>query len=132
MPSPVVIPRGSVIVEGDGAPRSARRMINRLRISVEGRGGSVEYDAAVKGRDHARAALSHRAIPDLEASTVFLFPIAIEVDQHVDPAFKVHDRVVIEIRVNTQMAAVRNLVESRAKEVRIGNQPFYAREILQK
>src|SRR5262249_8347006 len=82
--------------------------------------------------ENARRGLLHAAVPQLEVSSVFLLPVPVEVDEHVDSAVEAKLFVPIEVGVNLEKSSPQNLVEATAKKVRIGNETADAGDSLER
>src|SRR2546421_2493813 len=115
-------PSVRVVVQREGLAAHSVRAGQRLRVSVVREIRGVEDDAPVEhGKDPLLAGL-HIPTPELEVSAVLLLPIAIQVEQEVDPSIEIQAPVVIEIGVDLEEPPARDLVQPTPGEVRVSDE----------
>ena len=96
---------------------------------MKGIGGGIENDASVENGNNPYHTALHLRVPKLKAASVLFLPISVKINESVHPTFQVHLRVIIEVRVNVQIATLNQFMEAAADEVRIGYQPIDPGEI---
>jgi len=130
--APRGVPRSSVVVQRDGSARQSGRMIDRLRVAVKRSRRGIENNASVEDRFDAKAAFAHRLIPDFEISSVFLFPLFVQVDQNVETTLKLQLRVTVEIGMDVEVTSLVDLMKAPASKVGVRNQTRDASQIFEK
>src|ERR1043166_1773519 len=91
-------------------------------MAVVGEIRRAEDHAPIEDRKHAAFALCHLAVPELEMTSVLLFPLAIQIDDDVEATVELQLLVPVEICVDLEEAAGHNLVQTAALIVGIGNE----------
>src|SRR5688500_9352606 len=76
----------AVVVEGDRLAAHPLRAGERLRVAVEGEVGGAEHHRPVVERQDLVLAALDVAVPEFEMPAVLLLPIAVQVDQEIEPA----------------------------------------------
>jgi hypothetical protein len=105
-------------------------VLNRLRVAVVAQGRGVEYDAAVEEWHIGLDTLRHLYIPEFKLTAVGVFPVSIQVDEHIDATLKIHRDVMIEVRMNRKVSTLSNLMEAAAEKVGVRDKAFDARNVL--
>src|SRR5215203_2023812 len=124
----LVRPAIRVVVERNRLARPPLGTGERLRMAVEREIRGAEDHRPVEDGQHLLLAAGHVPVPQLQMAAVLLLPILVQVDQQVQTAVQLEQRVPVEIHVDFQEAAGLDLVRPGPAVVRIGDQPFDAGE----
>src|ERR1700719_3071161 len=99
-------------------------MAHPNRVAVKRSRAGIENDAGVEGRHYSLTASAHLLIPDFETSAVFLVPILVQIDKHVNSPLETDSRVEIKISMYIEMPSVVHLVEAGTGKIWVGDQAF--------
>ena len=121
-----------VVVGREGFARTIRRATERSGMTMIGETGGAEDGAAVEDRQDLLLGLRHLAIPELEVTTVLLFPILVEIDQNVDAPVELELVVLVEVGVDGKFAPGLNLVQPAPDIIGIGDNTLDARKRFEK
>src|SRR5688572_30985212 len=112
----------AVVIEGDRLAAHALGTGERRRVAMKRMVGGAEHDGAVEDRQDPLLTAHHLAIPQLEMAAVFLLPIAVQIDQQIEPAVEAQFGMPIEIGVHLEKAAGQDLVWPGASVVGVRNE----------
>src|SRR4029077_13930359 len=122
---------GRVVVERDRLARDTGGRGERMGMAVKRTVGGGEDDGAIEDWQDAFSARLTIPIPQLEVASVLLFPILVEIDQHVQTTIEFELRMNVEVGVHFEKSARLDLMETAPAEVWIGNHPVDPRERLE-
>src|SRR4030095_7441206 len=103
-----------VIIKRNRVAPDMYRTGERVGMSVIGGVGGRKEDHPVEFGHIAGAALTDVGIPQLEVAAPGRIPVAIEVEQQVEPAVKLESRMIIEVGVDLKVAARPDLMDPTA------------------
>src|SRR6202158_316034 len=124
-------PAVRVVVEGDGLAGHRLGTGKRRRMAVERGVGGVEDDRAIEERQHPLGAAAHVPVPELEVTAVLRQPVLVEVDDEVEAEGEGPSGMPVEVGVDLEEAAARDLVRSGAAEIGVGDQALDTGQLLQ-
>lgn len=83
--------------------------------------GCIEDDTTIENGIKGFYPLSHFSIPNFELATEFRLPTLVQVNKHIDPSLEFKHRMVVEVRMNIEVAAIPHLMDATTKEIWVGN-----------
>ena len=107
--------RGRVVVPGERAAEPALRRGERVGMPVVGLGRRLEDHHPIGDRCDALHRLGGIRIPQFEVPTELVLPVLVEVEEDVEPTVGFEQPVLIEVDVDVQRPAPRDLVESATR-----------------
>src|SRR6266851_968536 len=101
--------------------------LQRIRVAVVSEVGRSKNHHAVEHRQYLGFALAHAAIPKLQMSAVFLAPLFVQIENHIQAPIQIIRGMFVEIGMNTELSAPHYLVKSASVEAGIRNEMLNSR-----
>src|SRR5713101_8304008 len=110
------------IVECERFARHALGALQWVRVTMIGEVCGPENHKSIEHRQNLRLAPGHITVPELKMTAIFLAPILVQVEQHIEAPVETVTRMLVKVGMDCELSPPHDLVKPAPVEARIGHQ----------